>query len=78
MKKPAQTLLRRFLIELAIYSVLVFIYLVLVLRTLSDNLAQLYAGNPVAYAVGGLLLIIVQGLALEMVTSYLLERLGLE
>lgn len=78
MKKSAQTLLRRFLIELAIYSVLVFIYLVLVLRTLSDNLAQLYAGNPVVYAVGGLLLIVVQGLALEMVTSYLLERLGLE
>jgi Na+-driven multidrug efflux pump len=77
-KRNGTTLLKRFVIELIIYGILVTGYLLLVLRGLGDTLARLYAENPVVYAFGGLLLIVVQALVLDWVTSFLLERLGLE
>ena len=63
---------------LLLYSILISVYLVLVLRSLTDFLVELYLQQPVIYGVIALLLIVAQAWLLEMVTSFLLERLGLE
>ncbi|MFN2167941.1 MAG: hypothetical protein ACK2U9_16985 [Anaerolineae bacterium] len=78
MRADRKRLLIRFGIELAVYAILVSIYLVLVLRTMGDWLLQLSEEQRTAYAFIGLALIVAQGLVLEMVTSFLLDRLGLE
>jgi hypothetical protein len=78
MKADRRRLLIRFGIELLIYAVLVSIYLLVVMRTLGDFLAELSNAHRVLYAVVGLGLIVAQGLVLELITTFLLERLGLE
>lgn len=78
MKKNRRSLLTRLLIELGIYGALVLAYLWIVLRVLTDFLTQLAGSTPVLYAVLALALIVTQGLLLEMVTTFLLERLRLE
>lgn len=77
MKKDRKTLIRHFLIELAIYGVLIVIYLFVVLRTLSGTLAGLAEDQRAVYAVASLGLIVAQGLLLEVLTSFLMDRLGL-
>jgi hypothetical protein len=67
--------LRSVLIELLIYAVLVTIYAASVLQLLADPLANLYKENLSLYAWVALALIVVQGVALEEVTSFLLDRL---
>lgn len=76
--KGKRKLLRNFLLELLIYGGLVFGYFVLALRLLDDVLFDLSEQQPVWYAVAALGLIVAQGVALEAVTSFLIERLGLE
>lgn len=71
-------LIRNFAIELLVYAALVIAYFLLVLQTLGDWLKELYTTNLTLYAVLALGLIIVQGVILEMVTTFLIERLGLE
>lgn len=78
MKKNRRSLLTRLIIELGIYGALVLAYLWIVLRVFTDFLTQLAGSMPVLYAVIALALIVAQGLLLEMVTSFLLERLRLE
>lgn len=70
-------LLRNFLIEVGIYAVLVIIYFFLVLRFLGDILMELFTARPVLYAFLGLFLILAQGVLLERITSFLMERLNL-
>lgn len=72
------TLIRNFIIELAVYAVLVTVYFLIVLRWLADYLVELYSSNPSLYAPIGLALVLLQGGALEVVTSFLIARLGLE
>lgn len=72
------TLIRNFVIELVVYGVLVVGYFVMVLRWLGDPLVELFLDNPVAYAPIALGLIVLQGVALEAITSFLVARLGLE
>jgi hypothetical protein len=48
-----------------------------VLRYFADPLAELYERNLIWYGVTGLALIVVQGVVLESVTSFLLDRLRL-
>lgn len=71
-------LIRNFVIELVIYGGLVTIYFFVVLRLLASPLSALFARNLPLYAVIGLVLIVVQAVLLESLTSYLLERLGLQ
>lgn len=71
-------LIRGFAIEVAIYAVLVVGYFFLVLRFLAEPLARLFDSNLVAYAFVALLLILVQGVALEAVTSFIISLLGLD
>jgi hypothetical protein len=71
-------LIRNFVIEVLIYSVLVVGYFSLVLRFLGEPLEKLFTTDLTVYAFAGLALIVVQGAVLELITSFLLNRLGLE
>ncbi len=69
---------RNFLIEMVIYGGLVTLYYFLALRLLSSPLKMLFEEYLVLYAVAALVLIVAQGVLLENLTSFLLERLGLQ
>lgn len=62
-----------FLIELTVYAGLVVIYVFFVIAFLGRWLESLYEQHNVRYAFVALLLIIGQGVVLEMVTSLLLK-----
>lgn len=69
--------LRNISIELLVYGGLVTLYALGVLQFLADPLADLYENNLTLYAWVALALIVIQGVALEGVTSFLLNRLRL-
>jgi hypothetical protein len=75
MKKETAKTLRAFLIELAIYAVLVVGYFFLVLHFLGEWLHQLETGHRYTYAGVAILLIIGQAVVLEGVTTFLLRML---
>ncbi len=77
-KQEGRALIYHFVIELIIYGILVVGYFFLVLRFLAQPLATLFHSNLVAYAFIALGLIVAQGVALEAVTSFLLEQLRLD
>ena len=65
--------LSSFLVELGVYAVFVFAYFFLVLHFLGGWLKQVFDQNKTLYAFVALALIIVQGVALEMLTTTLLR-----
>jgi len=71
-------LIRNFAVEVLIYALLVVGYFVLVLRLLGEPLKKLFMDNLTLYAFAALALIVVQGAMLELLTSFLVSRLGLE
>jgi hypothetical protein len=73
MKKETATTLRAFLIELAIYAVLVTAYFFLVLHFLGGWLYQLETHHRYTYAGVAILLIIGQAVVLESLTTFLLR-----
>jgi len=75
MKKEATRTVRAFLIELAVYAVLVVAYFVLVLHLLGGWLYQLETHHRYTYAGVAILLIIGQAVVLESVTTLLLRVL---
>lgn len=77
-KAKIRTLIINFIIELIIYGILVVAYFYLVLRYLAGFLNDLYLNNLLVYAFLGLILIVVQAVVLEAVTSFLVDRLKLE
>ena len=70
-------LVRNFVIELILYSILVVAYFVVALRLLGEWLARLFHSNLVTYALISLGLIVAQGVLLDLITSFLLDRLNL-
>ncbi len=78
MPEDTKKLLRNFIIELAVYGVLVVVYFLVVLQSIGDWLTSLYYNNLTVYAILALMLIVVQAVILEKVTAFLIERLGLE
>jgi hypothetical protein len=72
MNKEAVRTLRAFLIELAVYAVLVVGYFFLVLHFLGDWLYQLEVHHRYTYAGVAILLIIGQAVVLEGLTTLLL------
>ena len=74
---PFRELIRNFLIELAVYGVLLVIYFFVALRYLAEPLARLFENNLLVYAFMGLGLIVVQAVFLEFITSFLFDFLGL-
>jgi len=78
MTTQTKRLLRNFILELLIYGVLLVVYFLTVLRFLNEPLYNLFNQNLWVYAGAALLLIVVQAVFLEWVTSFLLAKLGLE
>ena len=66
-------LFRNLLIEIVIYSFLVFGYYLLVLRWLDDWLMMIFNTNLVYYAFVGLGMIFIQAVLLDFVTSFLMK-----
>ena len=73
MKKEVIKTLRAFMIELALYAVLVVAYFFLVLHFLGGWLHQLEVHHRYTYAGVAILLIIGQAVVLQNVTTYLLR-----
>ncbi|KAA3648335.1 MAG: hypothetical protein DWQ07_04900 [Chloroflexi bacterium] len=69
--------LRKFILELVIYGLLLLGYFLVVLRFLDMPLQQLFSENLTLYALIGLGLIIAQGFMLDLVVSFILNQLGL-
>ena len=78
MNHRTKLLIRNFTIELLVYAVLVVAYFFIVLSSLGPWLTELYNSNLQLYAVVALVLIVVQAVFLEWVTSFLIDKLGLE
>lgn len=76
-KKEKLRAIRNLAIELTVYGALVIVYALSVLQFLADPLANLYHSNLTLYAWVALFLIVGQGVILEMVTSFLVDRLRL-
>ncbi|MGH9822256.1 MAG: hypothetical protein ACREDR_03200 [Blastocatellia bacterium] len=64
---------RSFLLEIAVYAVLIVAYFYVVLFFLGSHVNNLFLENKWAYAAASLALIIGQGVALESVTTFLLK-----
>ncbi len=71
-------LFRNLLIEIIIYSVLIFAYYLLVLRWLDDWLLTIFNTNLVYYAIVGLGMIFIQAVLLDFITSYLMKLIKLD
>jgi hypothetical protein len=71
MKTETSTTLRAFVIELAVYAVLVTGYFFLVLHFLSGWLQELHLHHVKVYALVAIVLIIGQAVLLESVTTWL-------
>lgn len=79
MKNPViRKVIVSFAIEVIIYAVLVIAYFFVVLRFLGNPLGSLYRNHLVAYAFLALVLIVVQAVVLEAVTSFIMGLLGLD
>jgi hypothetical protein len=73
MKKETAKTLRAFLIELAIYAVLVVAYFFLVLHFLGEGLQRLEQNHRYSYAALAIVLMIGQAVLLQNVTTFLLR-----
>ena len=73
MKKGTARTLRAFVIELAIYAVLVITYFSLVLNLLGQWLYELEIHRRYTYAALAILLIIGQAVLLESLTTFLIR-----
>ena len=71
-------LFRNFAIELVIYGALVVGYFLIALRFLEEYLTDLFNNNLTGYAIVALLLIVLQGVLLDWLTSFLLDQIKLE
>jgi hypothetical protein len=74
-KKEASRTLKAFLIELLVYAALVVGYFFLVLHLLGAWLNDLSAHHRYVYATTAILLIIVQAVLFEALTTFLLRLL---
>ena len=77
-KLEPRKLFRNLLIEILIYSVLIFGYYLIVLRYLDDWLLSLFQSGLTLYSFIGLGLIIVQAVLLDFVTSFLMRYIKLD
>ena len=73
-----KTFIRNFVIEILIYGLLVVSYFLLALRLLGGLLKGLVDESPTMYAFAAVALIVLQGAILELITSFLVRRLGLD
>ena len=71
--KQASLFGKAFWEELAVYGILVGAYLLFVLKTLDRPLAGLFHAHRLYYAAVALLLILFQGIALDLLTTVLVR-----
>ena len=77
-KDPSlKPILRSIALEIVIYIPLATLYTLVVLAFAKDLLLKIYYEMPTVYAVVTLLAILVQGVLLEALTSWILQRIGL-
>lgn len=77
-KMEPRKLFRNLLIEIIIYSFLIFGYYLLVLRYLGDWLMEIFESNLVYYSFAGLGLILMQAVLLDFITSFLMKYIKLD
>lgn len=77
-KANLRVLVRNMIFELLIYGVMLVVYFFAVLRFLGKYLTDLYENQISIYAALSLVLIVVQGVLLEAITSYLIRLLRLD
>jgi len=70
-------LLRSILLEIAFYIPIVAVFFGLMLRFANDKFTYLFQNSLSLYAIAATLAIFVQGVLLEILTSWLLRRFGL-
>ena len=68
--------IKSFAIYLSLYAVLVVLYFLLVLRFLGEPLERLFHESLPLYTGLALVLIVGQGILLEYVTSFIIDRFG--
>lgn len=78
MSPSFKRMLRIFALEMLIYAVLLVAYFLAALQFLGEPLSRLSRLNPWVYAGATLVLIVAQSVVLEIITSFLIDRLGLE
>lgn len=78
MKRPLGSILKRLAIELILYGILLFVYFWFVLRYMDSWLYSLFNESLSVYSFVSLALIVAQGVVLEMITHFLLDKLGLD
>ncbi len=76
-KKDTVNAIKGIVVEVVVYGGLVALYAASVLQLLADPLTDLYKDNLTLYAWVALALIVAQGVVLDAVTSFLLDRLRL-
>lgn len=77
-KLEPKILFRNLLVEITIYSFLIFGYYFLVLRWLGDWFMTMFNTNLVIYSLVGLGLILIQAVLLDFVTSFLMKYIKLD
>lgn len=75
MRSPSKYRIRKLVIEFFLYGVLLVVYFLTVLQFLAGLLTRLFHQNLWLYSVAALLLIIIQAVVLEWITSFLVDRL---
>jgi hypothetical protein len=73
MKRPREHSFTDFLVELLIYGLFVALYLFLIFHYLTDWLKSMFSDNRIEYAVSAFVLMFVQSIGLERVTTGLLS-----
>jgi hypothetical protein len=73
MKQPREHSFTDFLVELVIYGLFVALYLFFVFHFLSDWLKSMFSNNRIEYAASAFVLMFVQSVGLERVTTGLLS-----
>ncbi len=77
-KLEPHVLIRNLMMEIIIYSILIFGYYLIVLRWMDEWLLSIFQSNLVVYAISGLGLIIIQAALLDFVTSFLMRYIKLD
>ena len=77
-KHIPKRLVLNLIIELIIYSGLVTLYFLVILRYLNEPIKILFDNNLPVYAIVSLILIVLQGVLLERLTFYILDWIGLK
>ncbi len=72
--KAGRRMAQLFILELLVYGVFLALYLYLILAVLDGPLAAFQANHRTAYAFLALGLIVLQGVALEIVTTQLIRQ----